>query len=603
MRKFLSTLAVILMATATSQAQTTYYQTGFDNGLPDDIATYDLDQRTPSIDMQKLGFEKGMAWIVNKGVDPDDANNYVAISTSWYRNAGQSDDWMVLPALKIADSRAELSFRSMTRDKDFSDGFKVYITEKGNKPTDFTDPAVLSVNEENASWTQHNVSLADYVGKTVYIAFVNDSKDKSALYLDDIFIGQPSHVRFKLNLGKTYDGFGNIPLSVSISAINNDVEGFTINLQGETDGQQVNISKTFTAAEATVKTGNTVTFDSIANVNIPKNKRFDWTATVTSGGDTTNMSGYTWAFPWRVVAEETTGTWCLWCVRGIGAMNWMSENYPNGFIGIAVHCSHSSVPDSMAYDSYINDIHSHMGDAGYPHAMVNRYADSYGDPINIPSIYKAIKQTQTNITGVALTATYDRETNKIHANTDICFADKVSNASYRLAYVVVENNVHRTHAETGILNDYNGYDQINGYAGGTETMYGFEKKPGILNADNMWYQDVARLITPSYEGVKIADKVDLAEGDHLTNSLDFDMPASVLKRENTQLVALLIDGNGEIVNADRVNIIDTADGIGMISQKEASEKNSNAPYYNLNGVRVAHPSHGIYIHNGRKVVL
>ena len=37
------------------------------------------------------------------------------------------------------------------------------------------------------------------------------------------------------------------------------------------------------------------------------------------------------------VVEEGTGTWCGWCVRGIVALEYMRENYPDKFIGIGVH--------------------------------------------------------------------------------------------------------------------------------------------------------------------------------------------------------------------------------------------------------------------------
>ena len=33
------------------------------------------------------------------------------------------------------------------------------------------------------------------------------------------------------------------------------------------------------------------------------------------------------------------------------------------------------------------------------------------------------------------------------------------------------------------------------------------------------------------------------------------------------------------------------------------KSDENAPYYNLNGLRVSHPSHGIYIQNGKKLII
>ncbi|MDD6552648.1 MAG: choice-of-anchor J domain-containing protein [Prevotellaceae bacterium] len=605
MKKSLFTLCIALLSAVGGHAQTTYFQTGFDGGMPEGVSTYDLDGRTPSVDMKNLGFEVGKGWIVNKGVDPENTNNEVAISTSWYKNAGQSNDWMVLPAITVNSAKAVLTFRAMARDKQYRDGFKIYVSEKGGQPSDFTNNPILTVSQENHGWTKHSVDLSAFVGKTVYIAFVNDSKDKAALYVDDIFVGVPSHVTFSINMGKSYDGYGEIPVSIKVAAKDKAVNGFTFSLKGTQDGNEVSASRTFTASEATIQVGDTVSFDSIVTVSVPRNKKLTWTASVKSEGDEMELTGSTWAFPWRVVAEETTGTWCQYCVRGIGAMEWMKENYPDGFIGIAVHNSNekSNVPDSMHYEYYIDAIHEYLGSAGYPHACVNRDVSTYGDPADIPAIYKYFKRNNNNITGVQLQATYDRNSNKIHAVTDLYFGNKVSGAAYKLAYVVIENNVHRTHAETGILHDYCGYDQMNAYAGGENgAMYGFENKPAVLNADSMWYQDVARLIAPSFTGIENVTSSEINEGDHFTNQYELDMPATVLKKENTQLVVLLLDKNGLIANADRVDITGTSvDGIDQIETKKASD-DSNA-YYNLRGERVIHPSHGIYIHGGKKITL
>ena len=59
---------------------------------------------------------------------------------------------------------------------------------------------------------------------------------------------------------------------------------------------------------------------------------------------------------------------------------------------------------------------------------------------------------------------------------------------------------------------------------------------------------------------------------------------------------MIFDGNEDGVDADAAG---TALEISNIEVKEAG----NNVYYNLQGQRVEHPQHGIYIHNGKKVVL
>ena len=40
-----------------------------------------------------------------------------------------------------------------------------------------------------------------------------------------------------------------------------------------------------------------------------------------------------------------------------------------------------------------------------------------------------------------------------------------------------------------------------------------------------------------------------------------------------------------------------------IESVENTESDDNAPYYNLSGVRVSKPTKGVYIHNGKKVII
>lgn len=588
-----------LVSSVAVEAQNAYFQTGFDEGMPQSFTLHDVDGRTPSIDMANLGFEVGKAWIVNSGVDPDDPTNKVAISTSWYKDAGSANDWMVTGSINVDNTKAVVRFRTMARDKDFADGYKVYVSETGTDVADFTSAPILNVSKEVNKWTEHEISLADFVGKTIYIAFVNDSKDKAALYLDDLFIGVPSHVSMALDLGRVYDGYGNIPISGTVSAVNEDVNGYTVGISsGDMHYEQ--------KFDEVVKAGNSVSFTLDNTFSIERNNTSEWIAWIKSGSDSMSYNGKTSAYLWKIVAEEVTGTWCGYCVRGIGAMNYMSQTYPDGFIGIAVHNNGSAnVPDSMAIpgEEYLNAIFNNMGSSGYPHAGVNRNAMYWIDPADIPTTYTYIKNKGTNSIGIAMNAQYNNETNKIETNADFYFAANSDKANYRIAYVVVENDVHRTHAETGILNSYCGYDQINYYAGGSMgEMYGFENKPGIINADDIWYQDVARGIYPDYAGIENALSINsVSDGDHFNYSYSFEMPATVLNKENAQVVLLLMNADKVILNAERCKIEGTATAIDSIKANGANSNDNN--YYNLNGVKVENPNRGIYIHNGKKIVL
>lgn len=589
------TLTVLLVLSLSLHAQQTYFSTDFEQGMPDGFTLYDLDERTPSTDMANLGFAVGVPWIVTL---EEGTTNHVAMSTSWYKKAGQSNDWMVTGAIDVTSDKAVVSWRSKAYDKTYRDGFSVYIfTSRDDVLAHSIDNPALKVSKENADWTQHSIDLKDYNGKTVWIAFVNDSKDKSALLLDDLFIGLPSKVGLNLSLPRCYDGYGHIALSGTVRATTDEpLQGFTVGFDAGQQHYKQTFSNTVTGDEP-------FAFTLSDSLQLDKFATTDYTAWVKSGSDSAVISGRVSAFPWRIVAEEVTGTWCGYCVRGIGALRYMRENYPDGFIGIAIHNDGSKqVPDSMAIpgEEYLNDVFNYMGQSGYPHAGLMRNVMYWGDLADIPSEYSYIKEYTSNFTGVGLTANYNPSTGEINAATDVYFAKDYADADFRLAYVVVEDSVHRTHAETGIMNDYCGYDQINYYAGGSMgEMYGFENMGEVLNADTMWFEDVARGLQTEFGGIAGIIPSQIKEGDSYHYDYTTTLPATVLKPENASLVALLIDKDGVIVNAEKTRLQFTTTGITTVKRQPATDA-----YYTLSGLRLAGKptAHGVYIVNGKKVM-
>ena len=580
MLKHLSTLCAATLIAVSTQAQTTYLATSFDEGIPETFQNWDIDENQPSTDMANLGFTIGTAWIVTtEGKD----NNAVACSTSWYKNAGTSNDWMVLPPIEIKDAEAKIIWRARASDKDLRDGYKLYIghfpdADSGRDyimPDDFDLLSPLySTNKETFDWNLHTISLADYVGQTVYLAFVNDSKDKTCLYIDDIFVGVPAAVGLSLDFGRCYDGYGDITISgKAYATLSQPVEQYTIGF--EMNGKT--IEQTF---DGTLEPGVQVPFTLSETAYLEKNATADYRAWIKAGDDQSEQNGRLSAYLWKVVAEEVTGTWCQYCVRGIGAMNYMRENDPEGFID------------------------------GYPHCVLNRNAQYSIDPGIIPTTAASIKRNGQNYYGLTLSATYNPETNRIAADTEVLFAKDFDNTNFKLAYIVIENDVHRTHAETGILDNYCGYDQVNAYAGGAMgECYGFENLPGIVNADDIWYQDVARGYdgTDGYKGIEGLFPKNISEGDVFTHQMELDMPETVLVKENAELVVLLLSKSGAILNAEKCPIAQQSAEPTAVEFGAVVQRHTEPAVYDLQGRVVSKSGHslqpGIYIIGGKKVVV
>lgn len=131
------------------------------------------------------------AWMV---LDNGDAQGQFAGAQSWTVPTCQVDDWLVTPAIDLttATANTDLSWVAQSFEgPNFPEDYEVLISTTGNAVADFTT-VLLAVNGELEDWTSHTVSLAPYIGNTVYIAFRLISTDQSQLWVDDIQVSEPA---------------------------------------------------------------------------------------------------------------------------------------------------------------------------------------------------------------------------------------------------------------------------------------------------------------------------------------------------------------------------------------------------------------------------
>ena len=73
----------------------------------------------------------------------------------------------------------------------------------------------------------------------------------------------------------------------------------------------------------------------------------------------------------------------------------------------------------------------------------------------------------------------------------------------------------------------------------------------------------------------------------------------MLNSANTEVIVLLLEKNGIIVNADKVKIEGIETGIEEVGNNNTIDTNA---YYNLQGMRVAKGTKGLLIHSGKKFI-
>ena len=529
----------MMVLPAVSLAQETYLMADFTEGIPSDFVLYDNDGNEPSPDMAALGFTVGTPWIA---IEEGKEGNMTAASTSWYMKAGTSNDWMITPAFEVKDAAAILKWRAMASDSEYRDGYKVYISETGGaETTDFAITA-LSISKENASWTTHQLSLADYTGKIIRVAFVNNTKDRAMLYIDDIFAGVPSCIDFECELEEgIMTQYGEIYLTGKAKAME-DIDQYTVTI----DLGDQHISQTFSTP---IKSGTSATWTLSEPLLAVRNTMQPYAISIEANGDRTSRQGKVCFIAHKIAAEEVTGTWCGYCVRGIVAMEQMRAEHPNDFIGIAIHSSSANWPDDMAFDPalYIDPLFSGLAMTGYPHCTVNRQRKYTGDPANIPTYYNQVKAGNKPKAGIVLTASYDAATDQIIAHTEMLGCADETNADYRNVYVMIENEVRGR----GI-----GYWQSNYYSG-VWGMGDFTDWPEAVPDTLMVYPDVARAIYGTYDGVAGLYPTDIVQGTTYTADFVLDsIPTMIHERANTELAVLLLNKSGVVVNADKISLRD-----------------------------------------------
>lgn len=267
---------------------------------------------------------------------------------------------------------------------------------------------------------------------------------------------------------------------------------------------------------------------------------------------TSDTEGAKELYPRRMVVEEGTGTWCQYCVWGIVGMEYMAENYPDNFIGIAVHSG-----DQMD----IEDVYG-LSYKSFPSAYFNRQEASSPSSNTMEQFLKNQSGFMTNAMVKITSATYSDDYTQLKVSANTRFAFDKSGADYRLAYVITEDKV-------------GPYLQNNAYAGSNDEMGGFENLP---NPTPVIYNDVARGIFPSLTGVEGSVPAVISACTDYSYEYSLPMPKNCDDYANLKLTVLLYDAKtGEIVNADRVvcpvgrsNIelsVDMGDEPGTLAEK------------------------------------
>lgn len=243
-----------------------------------------------------------------------------------------------------------------------------------------------------------------------------------------------------------------------------------------------------------------------------------------------------------MVAEEGTGEWCKFCVRGFVVSEVMYEAHPDNFILIAVHGN-----DEFAMEDYMASCNL----PALPQANINRIYRQVDVKVEPFEYYYGEITKQVVSCKIELEAALDGNGN-ITAKTTSTF-DGNSAQTYRVAIVLTEDLL------PGIY-------QVNAYGDGSwGEMGGYENLPDRIPYPI--FNHVAREIYPEYDGELLAEGV--AASDVFEKDYTVPIPESVKEPRNLNVIALLL-ADERIIGAQSVPAFPQLKQAAVISNANGS---------------------------------
>lgn len=482
-----------------------------------------------------------------------------AIMTSSLNPPGQADRWLISPPISGITANTMMSWESKAYAAAMADGYEVWVSAAaGNSSnpvvSDFTalsSNRVFDLAAENNTFTSHMVSLSAFAGQTVRFAFRNDSYDKLRLFIDDILVFSPfaDDIWLTAVAPTGYDVWGavNTGKTISGTVVNNGYSPINSFTAKYSDGNVV--SQTFSNLNLAYGQSYNFTFSvpyTIASADQSvMNIWVEISNDANNANDTlsTHINGTSFVPNHKVVFEESTGTWCGWCVRGTVYMDSIHQVHPSTTELIACHnfdvMSVTPYSDSMSYILYAYpSIWGERGEIDLPDSIFSIYNShinhfAFAD-LNVTANFNPV--TRVVNVDVATTPASTINTNNSAEN------------DFRLCVAYTEMNV------TGTTPDY---DQANYYSYQAYNLplsgagHDWQSEPDPVPAANMHYDFVAREFSGGFRGLANSLPDTLIAGTTCHNtSFTYTVPAAY-NAANMRAIAILFDTkNGVIYNAN-----------------------------------------------------
>ena len=289
----------------------------------------------------------------------------------------------------------------------------------------------------------------------------------------------------------------------------------------------------------------------------------------------------------KPIMEEYTGAWCGNCPRGMAAMEALSEQLGDDFVGVAWHNG-----DAMTItNNYPNPVQA------FPHGFLDRIVE-LEDPFygSTNSSLGVKTDWQKRVGAIIAPATLELqaewandESTAITVTSQTTFVRDFTDSPFRMAYILLADSL------TGWGR---GWSQSNYLAGDNSAkndpyLSRFYNLPGTIT--DMAYNDVAiQVSSPGATAIAESLPAMVEEYQPYVHRYTFDISQNELVQDKTRLrvVAVLVNTlTGEVVNAEKTNVPLPVGVRGV----RTDEQPQSIDYTDLAGRRIQRPGHGLYV--------
>lgn len=554
---------------------------------------YEGDHLTPTSTMQDWSFDAdNTPWNFTIR-ESNSSTDCCAASHSMYSPAGKSDDWMVIPQLNIPDEFCTLSFLAQSYKNSATDYLKVIIYESDENINALSSTTIEKMRSEgrvvfneqlspgateeglSGEWTKYVIDLAQYAGKNIYIAFLNENEDQSAIFVDSVTVAR--NLKYYITLSNAESVVNqesiNIAGTLVVNSDNDTYTSVTLTLC-DADGNQVGESITQTGLSLTK--GSKVPFAFTTPLPLTKAAVNKFTIKVKlddySDTKTAQVKNLTFQPNKNVILEEMTGTTCPNCPLGILAIENLKKAFGSNIIPVSIH---TYTGDNLG--SGLSSYTTSLGLTAAPTGIVNRNGiisspmwqsplDAgyyFSDELNNSCWYDYVVEEMNTPADAEITAdavTIDETASTFSIPLSVRYALSANNLSLNVFVTVVEDGI--------VANQEN-----NLYTTEDANFGDWGKGGKYSSSDNsgITHDDVCRAYYgSSIEGTSGYLPQSMTAGEPYEFTFTGQIPTSLNDRNNAKAVVMLLNSlTGKVINAT-VARLDGTTGIKGVSDNKTA---------------------------------